>query len=82
LNLFEGLGKNPLHTFLHLVDTHYRQIRAALGARHTFFEDARSLMRWQIFEDWEAFIHFMTDRLELDRHPIDGLFIDSAGHNR
>ena len=38
-----------LHTFLHLVDTHYRQIRAASGARRTFFEDARSIMRWQIF---------------------------------
>jgi hypothetical protein len=58
-----------LHTFLHLVDTTYRRIREALGARHTFFEDARSLMRWQIFDDWEALIQFMADGLELEPAP-------------
>lgn len=58
-----------LHTFLHLVDTHYRQIRDALGARRTFFEDARSLMRWQLFDDWEALIQFMADVLELEPAP-------------
>jgi len=58
-----------LHTFLHLVDTHYRQIRAASGARRTFFEDARSLMRWLIFADWEALIQFMADGLELEPAP-------------
>ena len=58
-----------LHTFLHLVDTHYRQIRDALGARRTFFEDARSLMRWQIFDDWEALIQFMADGLGLEPVP-------------
>ncbi|MBK8986357.1 MAG: hypothetical protein IPM39_09790 [Chloroflexi bacterium] len=50
-------------TFLELVDTTYKRIRAALGARRTFFEDARSLMRWQIFENWEALIQFMAEGL-------------------
>jgi hypothetical protein len=36
-----------LHTFLPLVDTTYRQIREALGARRTFFEDARSFLLYK-----------------------------------
>ena len=58
-----------LHTLLDLVDWHYQQIRAALGARRTFFEDVRSLMRWQIFASWEALIQFMADGLELAPAP-------------
>jgi len=58
-----------LHTFLELVDTTYKRIRTALGARRTFFEDARSLMRWQIFENWEALIQFMAEGLELEPAP-------------
>ncbi len=58
-----------LHTLLDLVDWHYQQIRAALGARRTFFEDARSLMRWQLFASWEALIKFMADGLELPPAP-------------
>ncbi len=58
-----------LHTVLQLVDTHYQQIRDALGARRTFFEDVRSLMRWQIFDSWEALIQFMADGLELAPAP-------------
>lgn len=58
-----------LHTVLHLVDTHYRQIRQAFGARRTFFEDVRSLMRWQLFDSWEALIQFMADGLELEPAP-------------
>ena len=58
-----------LHTFLHLVDTTYKRIRDALGARRTFFEDVRSLMRWQIFDSWEALIRFMAVGLDLEPAP-------------
>jgi hypothetical protein len=58
-----------LHTLLDLVDWYYQQIRAVLGARRTFFEDIRSLMRWQIFASWEALIQFMADGLELKPAP-------------
>lgn len=58
-----------LHTVLHLVDTHYRQIREALGARRVFFEDIRSLMRWQVFASWEALIQFMAEGLGLQPAP-------------
>lgn len=58
-----------LHTVLQLVDTHYRQIRETLGARRTFFEDIRSLMRWQLFVSWEALIQFMADGLGLEPAP-------------
>ena len=58
-----------LHTLLDLLDWQYQQIRAALGARCTFFEDIRALMRWQIFTSWEAVIEFMADGLELAPAP-------------
>ena len=58
-----------LHTLLELVDWHYQQIRLALGARRTFFQNGRSLMNWHIFDSWEAMIHFMFEGLELAQPP-------------
>ncbi len=58
-----------LHTYLHLVDTTYKKIRAELGARRTFFEDIRALMRYMVFESWEALLYFMAVRLELKPAP-------------
>ena len=58
-----------LHTYLHLVDTTYKKIRAELGARRTFFEDIRALMRYMVFESWEALLYFMAVRLELEPAP-------------
>lgn len=58
-----------LHTFLHLVDTTYIKVRAELGARRTFFNDVRALMRYGEFESWETLLHFMAIRLELEPAP-------------
>ena len=58
-----------LHTFLHLVDTTYKKIRAELGARRTFFDDVRTLMRYLVFDSWEALLKFMAIRLELEPAP-------------
>lgn len=58
-----------LHTFLLLVDTRYKAVRAELGARRTFFEDIRSLTRYQLFDSWEALLHFMAIGLELETPP-------------
>lgn len=58
-----------LHTFLLLVDTRYKAIREELVARRTFFGDIRSLMRYQVFESWEALLHFMAVGLELEPPP-------------
>jgi len=58
-----------LHTFLLLVDTRYKAIRHELGARRTFFEDIRSLMRYQLFDSWEALLLFMAIGLELEPPP-------------
>jgi len=58
-----------LHTFLHLVDTTYIKVRAELGARRTFFNDVRALMRYGEFENWETLLHFMAIRLELEPAP-------------
>ena len=58
-----------LHTFLRLVDTTYIKVRAELGARRTFFNDVRALMRYGEFESWETLLHFMAIRLELEPAP-------------
>ena len=58
-----------LHTFLQLVDTTYKKVRAELGARRTFFNDVRALMRYGEFESWETLLHFMAIRLELEPAP-------------
>lgn len=55
-----------LHTFLLLVDTRYKAVREELVARRTFFNDIRALMRYQVFESWEALLHFMAVGLELE----------------
>lgn len=58
-----------LHTFLQLVDTTYKKVRAELGARRTFFDDIRALMRYLVFDSWEEMLHFMAVRLELEPAP-------------
>jgi hypothetical protein len=58
-----------LHTYLLLVDTRYKAVRQELVARRTFFSDIRSLMRYQVFESWEALLHFMAVGLELELPP-------------
>lgn len=58
-----------LHTALTLTDATYQQIRHALGARRTFFDDIRTLTRYLYFESWPALLAFMAHGLELDRSP-------------
>jgi hypothetical protein len=48
-------------------DAAYQQIRHALGARRTFFDDIRTLTRCIYFESWAALLAFMFHGLELDR---------------
>lgn len=55
-----------LHTIAHLTDARYLQIRHALGARRTFFNDVRALMRYLIFPNWSALLTFMFNQLELE----------------
>lgn len=55
-----------LHTFLLIVDSRYKAVRQELVARRTFFNDIRSLMRYQVFESWEALLHFMAIGLEVE----------------
>ncbi len=58
-----------LHTYLLLVDTRYKKVRQELVARRTFFHDIRALMRYQLFESWEALLSFMAVGLELEPPP-------------
>lgn len=53
------------HTVLELVDDQYRQLRQALGARQTFFNDVRALTRYFCFDSWQHLLDFMTQQLEL-----------------
>lgn len=54
------------HTVLGLFDQSYQQVRQALGARETFFDDVRALTRYICFESWDALLSFMIQGLELN----------------
>lgn len=54
------------HTLLALTDQLYQQIRLALGARKTFFNDLRALTRYFYFDSWSHLLTFMAQQLELD----------------
>jgi hypothetical protein len=53
------------HTIFDLVDSKYQQLRSALGARKTFFNDIRALTRYILFDNWNHLLDFMFTQLEL-----------------
>jgi hypothetical protein len=55
-----------LHTIAQVADLVYQQVRQALGARRTFFNDIEALMRYLIFPDWRSVLRFMFVQLELE----------------
>jgi hypothetical protein len=55
-----------LHTIAQIADEVYQQVRRALGARRTFFNDVEALMRYLIFSDWDSVLKFMFVQLELE----------------
>ena len=57
------------HTVFGLLDAKYQLLRAALGARQTFFNDVRTLLRYLVFESWEHLLDFMIQQLELVPPP-------------
>jgi len=57
------------HTVFGLVDAKYQLLRTALGARQTFFNDVRTLMRYLVFENWDHLLDFMIQQLELVPPP-------------
>ena len=62
LNVFAFL----YHTVLDLCDARYRQVRAELVTRQTFFNDLQALTRYLFFPSWPALLQFMAAGLELD----------------
>ena len=57
------------HTIFALRDTNYQVLRAALGARQTFFNDIRTLTRYFVFSSWDHLLTFMIEQLELQPPP-------------
>jgi len=57
------------HTLLDLLHPKYQQLRRALAARHTFFDDLRALTRYLAFDGWEQLLDFMIRELELAPPP-------------
>jgi hypothetical protein len=55
-----------IHTIAQVADLIYQQVRQALGARRTFFNDVEALMRYLIFSDWSSVLRFMFEQLELE----------------
>jgi hypothetical protein len=57
------------HTLLDLLHPPYQQLRRALAARHTFFDDLRALTRYWVFDTWDQLFAFMRRGLELEPPP-------------
>jgi len=57
------------HTILDLVHAQYQQLRRALAARRTFFDDLRALTRYWVFDTWDQLFAFMRRGLELEPPP-------------
>jgi hypothetical protein len=57
------------HTVVELVDAKYRLLRQTLGARATFFNDIRTLMRYFVFTSWDQLLTFMLEQLEIQPPP-------------
>ncbi len=57
------------HTVFTLLDAKYQVVRAALGARQTFFNDLRTLTRYFVFDNWDHLLTFMMQQLELEPPP-------------
>ena len=53
------------HTVLALTDLKYQAIRAELGARQTFFDDMRALLRYKLFDSWAQLLDFMIQGLDI-----------------
>jgi hypothetical protein len=54
------------HTVMGLVDEKYRLLRQVLRKRQTFFQDVETLLRYFLFDSWDALFVFMCKGLELD----------------
>jgi hypothetical protein len=57
------------HSIFALLDAKYQLLRAALGARQTFFNDIRTLTRYFVFDSWDHLLTFMIQQLELVLPP-------------
>jgi len=53
-----------LHTALDWLDDRYREIRAKLPSRRTFFEHVRALMQYLPFDSWDHLMAFMLASFE------------------
>jgi hypothetical protein len=58
-----------LHTVLDLLDRRYREVRARLPSRRTFFEHLRALVQYLPFDTWEHLFDFMLDGLSPAPRP-------------
>ena len=54
-----------LHTLLGLLDEDYQCLRKELVTRKSFFNDLRALLRYMVFDSWEALMIFMLRALEV-----------------
>ena len=57
------------HTVFALLDAKYQVVRAALGARQTFFNDIRTLTRYFVFASWDHLLTFIMQQLEVEPPP-------------
>lgn len=53
------------HSLFNLFDKRYQAIRLDLVTRRSFFENLRSMLIFNIFQDWSHLLDFMIDGLEI-----------------
>lgn len=53
------------HTIFSLFDRTYQAIRADLVTRRSFFDNLRSILIFNIFDNWQHLLDFMIDGLEI-----------------
>ena len=58
-----------IHTIQEMIEPAYKRLRQALGARKTFFNDLRALMRYMVFDSWDDLFLFMQEGLEIAQAP-------------
>jgi hypothetical protein len=58
-----------IHTIQEMIEPAYLQLRRALGARKTFFNDLRALTRYMVFDSWDNLFLFMLEGLEIAPDP-------------
>jgi len=58
-----------VHTLLEQMDSRYQLIRAKLPIRKIFYQHITTMTMYELFQNFDALMNFMLDRLENGPRP-------------